>query len=160
MKTTVFYQRNIPQFAFIGFLCLLISSCGSYQNSSYYETDGVYGSNSSRVVYNESQNTSGNQYQEYFRSLQNTNSSSEIFTDVESYNNYEDVNDSIQAPNTGYASWGSNPQSTTIYINDIGWNNWYGAGWGWNNPWGWTPLVLLTMESVSVSLSPVCEVPV
>ena len=44
MKT--FYPINSKNIAFslMGLLAILTPSCGSYQNSSYYDNDGVYGS--------------------------------------------------------------------------------------------------------------------
>ena len=44
MKT--YYQINSKNIAFslIGLVAIFATSCGSYQNSSYYDNDGVYGS--------------------------------------------------------------------------------------------------------------------
>ena len=48
---------------------LFLSSCGSYQNSSNYDSDGVY---SSTQKSNQSNNVQSNGYQTYFNSLQVT----------------------------------------------------------------------------------------
>jgi hypothetical protein len=41
MKTNIFITKA-SLYSLIGFLSVLITSCGSYQNSSYYG-DGIYG---------------------------------------------------------------------------------------------------------------------
>ncbi|MGQ7944821.1 hypothetical protein [Flavobacterium sp. WC2509] len=133
MKTNALITRKTPLCILIGFLGLIITSCSSYQNSSYYDSDGIYSTNSEKNVVNNSQPTAASvQYKGYFNSLQNTTGSSgEIFTDVNSYgSNYNPENDSIQAPSTGYASWGSSPQETTVTVyNDSYWS--MGFGWGY-----------------------------
>ena len=68
MKTNLFFSRNTTLYSLIGLISILVTSCGSYQNSSYYDSDGIYG-NSAREV----QSRSSKQYQEYFSSLQNEN---------------------------------------------------------------------------------------
>ena len=134
MKTNLFINRKAHLYYLIGFLGLFVTSCGSYQNSSYYENDGIYGTNGEKIVIKETQsNPSAVQYKEYFNSLQNTNQSPDIFTDVNDYNNnYNTENDSIQAPNSGYASWGSSPQETTVTVYpDSYWSIGFGFGWGY-----------------------------
>ena len=64
MKTNIFFSRNAAFYSLIGFLSLLAASCGSYQNSSYYDTDGIYGNTEKEV-----QEISSNRYKEYFKSL-------------------------------------------------------------------------------------------
>lgn len=68
MKTNLFFSRNATLYSLIGVISFLVASCGSYQNSSYYDSDGIYG-NSAK----EAQNTSSKRYQEYFSSLNNEN---------------------------------------------------------------------------------------
>jgi len=134
MKTNALITRKTPLYFLIGFLSLLITSCGSYQNSSYYDNDGIYGTNGEKIVIKDNQpNNTSIQYKQYFNSLQNTSVSGEIFTDVNSYgNNYDPQNDSIQAPSTGYASWGSSPQETTVTVYpDSYWSIGFGFGWGY-----------------------------
>ena len=74
----------------LDFCASCMTSCGSYQNSSYYDSDGIYGNAQRRNVDRKSQNDTNNQYKDYFSSLQNNNEHAEIFTDVDNYN------DSIQ----------------------------------------------------------------
>ncbi|HQK40419.1 MAG TPA: hypothetical protein PLO52_09930, partial [Flavobacterium alvei] len=69
MKTNIFSFKNATLYPLFGFLSVLISSCGSYQNSSYYNTDGIYG-NSPR----ETQTVSSVQYKNYFKTLQDESS--------------------------------------------------------------------------------------
>lgn len=137
MKTKTLNTRKTPLYFLLAFLGLAITSCGSYQNSSYYDNDGVYSTNGDKIVKKDNQpNSTSVQYKQYFSSLQNTEGNSdEIFTDVNSYtSNYDVENDSIQAPSTatGYASWGSNPESTTVVVYSDPY--WY-AGWGWGYPY-------------------------
>ena len=49
MKTNIFFARNTAIYSLIGFLSILVASCGSYQNSSYYDSDGIYGNTAKEV---------------------------------------------------------------------------------------------------------------
>jgi len=147
----------------IPFIALLAASCGSYQQSSYYDNDGIYSNNNQR--YTERPTTEApqedNTYANYFGQKADEYQEildSEIFTDIDGYYGQEQDNAAIGADGNyindyndynGYGAWGDNPSSLTInYVNNgwagnygFGWNNWgwdgyYGAGWGWNN-WRW-----------------------
>jgi len=147
MKTNLFFPRHTLKYTLIGLISILLTSCGSYQNSSYYDSDGIYG-NSSRETQNTPiiQNNPNNQYKQYFSSLQNENTTTESFTDVDNYNNQYNSNDYTDQD---YPSWGSNPSSTTINIYSNPWigygypyyNDWYypyyGYGWGFSGYGGW-----------------------
>ena len=50
MKTNALITRKTSLNSLIGFLGLIITSCGSYQNSSYYDSDGIYSTNGEKVV--------------------------------------------------------------------------------------------------------------
>ncbi len=104
MKTNHFSLQKTSLYSLIGFLSLLFASCGSYQNSSYYDSDGIYGAAGTKT---NGKTTQNNQYSEYFNSLQNSNQSTGIFTDVNNHGNYDTATDSIS---TGYPAWGSNYQ--------------------------------------------------
>ncbi|PKB17836.1 hypothetical protein [Flavobacterium sp. 5] len=134
MKTNALITQKTSLYFLIGFLSLIITSCGSYQNSSYYDSDGIYSTNGDKVVIKDNKPTPASiQYKEYFNSLQNTAASGEIFTDVNSYSNdYNTENDSIQAPPTGYASWGSSPQETTVTVYP---DSYWSIGFGWGYPY-------------------------
>jgi hypothetical protein len=134
MKTNYFFSQRLSIYVFLGSFSIMISSCSSYQNSSYYDNDGIYGgSENNKSVANSNENTQSNKYQEYFSDL---NKDAQSFTKVDEYN--ATSNDSI----SNNAAWGSNPQTVTInvYDNDWGWsywnNYWYGGYWGWGGMWG------------------------
>ena len=137
MKTNYFFTKKISIYSVFGLLALLLTSCGSYQNTSYYDNDGVYGNDEKPKVKQES-NENSQYYKDYFSSLKNEND--QVFTDVENYSSYNDTikktADNTQVVNE-YSGWGSNPDNVTVNIYNNGWNNgWYGNNWGWNN-WGW-----------------------
>jgi hypothetical protein len=145
MKTYYLSGRRISIYSLFGFLALAITSCGSYQNSSYNNEDGVYGnseSNSKRAANDSEQN---NKYKEYFSDL---NKDSESFTNVDNYSSVQnDTVNKTQSYNDSNTGWGNNPQSVTInvYDNNWGWsywnNYWYSGYWGYNSwygpSWGW-----------------------
>ena len=142
---TIFISLPKPSLnSIIGFLSFFaITSCGSYQNSSYYDTDGIYGNTESKIQKRTLPNESAIAYQNYFSSLQDVNDSTAIFTDIDNYSNYN--NQANQQNNSNYASWGSNSQDVTInyYPNNWGLSFGYGYpyyGYGWGHPYygyGW-----------------------
>ncbi|MBK9224174.1 MAG: hypothetical protein IPO23_05100 [Flavobacterium sp.] len=94
MKTYYFSLKKISIYSLLGFMAITASSCGSYQNSSYYDRDGIYGDVDKPQNNNQNPQVSqqNNQYKEYFGSLQNNNEGVETFTDVENYrSNYSDT---------------------------------------------------------------------
>lgn len=134
MKT---YCVNLPKpslKSIFGFLSLFFfASCGTYQNSSFYDTDGIYGSSDTRVRKQKTNDDSGIAYQSYFNSLQQEN---EVFTDVENYNSYDENSNSNTL--SGNPGWGGNSQGINInyFPNNFGMN--WGLGWGMPfNNWGW-----------------------
>ncbi|CAN0588214.1 unnamed protein product, partial [Ectocarpus sp. 12 AP-2014] len=135
-------------------LAVFAASCGTYQQSSYYDNDGIYSDDAVRTVErrpeqrNYNQNTSENDtYSSYFGEKADQYDQildSEIFTDVDSYssNNLDEeitegqLTDYYANSNDyeGYGSWGSNNSDVSIYIHNNGWNNWgYGGFYGWND---------------------------
>ena len=139
-------------------LALFVASCGSYQQSSYYDNDGIYSDSAPRTVerrpqqnINTQRNSESDTYSDYFGEKANQYDEildSEIFTDVDSYATNENSGNVQQGQLTdyysnendyqGYGGWGDNATNVSINIYDNGWNNWgYGGfGFGWNN-WGW-----------------------
>ena len=94
MKTYYFSLKKISIYSLLGFIAIAASSCGSYQNSSYYDRDGIYGGADKPQNDNQNPQVSqqNNQYKDYFGSLQNNNEGVETFTDVENYkSNYSDT---------------------------------------------------------------------
>jgi hypothetical protein len=138
MKTSTLPFRTPTIYCIVGFLSIFFTSCGSYQNSSYYDSDGIYGNTPRTAVDVETQNASNNQYKNYFGSLQNNNQTVEIFTDVDNYNDFGVENDSME-DNGSYPGWGSNPQTVSINVYDNNWgmNNWGMNNWGMNGGFGW-----------------------
>lgn len=156
MKTYYNSLKMITLKSIVGLLGLTAMSCGSYQNVSYYDNDGIYNSEKrERVSYYENNNSNqdnsnGNKYKEYFASEANkySNNAQETFTDIDSYSSV-DLNDSTainsERKQQNYAGWGSNNRDVVINVYD---NSWYGGAWGWrgywgishwNNPyWGWS----------------------
>jgi hypothetical protein len=155
MKTNTFSFQKAPLFSLIIVLSVLMTSCGSYQNSSYYG-DGIYGDLGNQDTQRQAPNDSNNRYKSYFSSLQEENQSSEIFTDIDNYNDYQGNGDSTNGTANNYGGWGSNYTQTDIAIypnnfgmgwglgfngwgnpyfnNGFGWNSpFYGGGFGWNN---------------------------
>ena len=166
MKTNTLSKKNTSIYYIVGFLSILMTSCGSYQNSSYYDSDGIYGNTSPRTVERASQNDryDRNQYKDYFNSLQKESQSNEVFTNIDDYSSYNLDNESQDSNYNNYPGWGSNPQSVSINYYDNGWamnnwyannyygnswygnnwygnnwygNNWYGNNYGWNGGYGW-----------------------
>jgi uncharacterized membrane protein YgcG len=160
MKTNcISFPTPSPLFLISFFSILFLSSCGSYQNSSYYDTDGIYGTTETGMRKRAIEQESATAYENYFSALQDTKDTTSVFTDVASYNSYSNTND--QGNPTSYASWGSNSQNINInyYPHNLGWSFGFGHpflnyGWGnsyfggfypfnyWNDPymmgWGYT----------------------
>ncbi|WPO79024.1 hypothetical protein [Flavobacterium sp. KACC 22761] len=137
MKTYTNLRQNSSYFYLIGLLSFLLASCGSYQNTSYYDNDGVYGKSTN--TYAQTTTTGvNNQYKDYFKSLQDENQPTEIFTDVDNYGNYA-VNDSTQTASVAYPAWGSGTTETSVtYYSSPTWS--FGIGFGWGYPYygyGW-----------------------
>ncbi|NNK75010.1 MAG: hypothetical protein HKP42_03000, partial [Maribacter sp.] len=121
-------------------------SCGSYQQASYYDNDGIYESESVRVVEKAPQQVRKNkeydQYSEYFGQKADEYEGileSEVFTDVDSYSSKNgndsipqkgDLTDYYNSENdySGYGGWGDN--ATSVSVNIYG-----GAGFGYASPW-------------------------
>jgi hypothetical protein len=161
MKTISLPQNKFPVFLFLSILSVFVVSCGSYQNTSYYDTDGIYVNSESKttVAATSEPAPNNNQYKNYFGSLQDPNAKKDsTFTDVEryssdSYNNQGNSSNSVWGSDSGTTvvniydnSWGWNNLGWNNYWNwniGWGWNSWYGPnwGWGWNNwygpNWGW-----------------------
>jgi hypothetical protein len=143
MKTNYFSSaKSISIYSIIGLISVVMASCGSYKNSSYYDKDGIYGSDESsketKVV-----NQDSDKYKEYFSSLREESQQEEVFTDVDTYSTYKDTvninkNNNTESYSSGYAGWGNNQQpiNVTIYDNNWGWNN-FGYGSSWNYGWNW-----------------------
>src|SRR6476660_7227518 len=134
MKTYSFSSKLIYSNLIIAIVSVLMASCGSYQNSSYYDNDGIYGTPERPATqYTYSSSSQNNQYKDYFGTKKTD--------DTIQYVKQPDYNyDQSQAQaqpqqnatdnyNSGNANWGYNPHSTTYNYYD----------WGWNTGWGYSP---------------------
>jgi hypothetical protein len=137
MKTNYFSSSKSTSFFYLilGFSMVLVS-CGTYKNSTYYDRDGIYGSED-----NETKRTEKNvdKYKDYFSALREKNEQEQVFTDVENYSSIQDtVNNKSEKTTSNYSGWGNNQQpiNVTIYENNWGWNN-YGYNSHWNYGWNW-----------------------
>ncbi|MFV8344303.1 hypothetical protein [Flavobacterium sp. XS2P39] len=147
MKTSTFSLKNASIYYVAGFLSILLTSCGSYQNSSYYDGDGIYGNTAKKNIDVENPDTRNNYYKNYFGSLQDNNGSAEIFTDVDNYSNYNTYPDTNEQTYNNYSGWGSNSHETIIDVSPNYWGfslgygmgypyNGFGySGFGWNYPY-------------------------
>ncbi len=147
MKTKYFSAKNSFLKSCLGLLGFAVVSCGTYQNKSYYDNDGIYGADKpekqvvSANTTNDNVSETNQKYKEYFGSNANNYSDgqNDSFTDVE---NYSSENDSIKrqneyADNSNYGGWGTNSDNVTINVYD---NSWGGYNYGyWNNYWGYRP---------------------
>lgn len=155
-------KKSLPRTTFklfsLLFITILFASCGSYQQASYYEDDGIYsGRDAVTTVEKKSpeavriENKESDIYRDYFGQKAEEFGEileDEIFTDVDSYYSGGVENDSIPlgaqtdyfADNNTYQgnpAWGDNPTNLTINVYDNwGWGG-LGWGWGWNDPWLW-----------------------
>ncbi|MCL9769830.1 hypothetical protein NAT47_05315 [Flavobacterium sp. HXWNR69] len=146
MKTYYLYTQKNAIFTLFGLLAVITTSCGSYQNSSYYDNDGVYGSerpsNQVENKYSEQNLEKSNKYAQQFKNMQEEYV---VFTDVDNYSsNPQDTVVTVyrnEYGNHNYAGWGNNASNNVTvnyYNNGWGWNNWYSPYWGggWNSWYG------------------------
>lgn len=143
MKTYYLFNQKRVAFTSIWVIMIFLNSCGSYQNVSYYDNDGVYGTTrpTEPVVnkYSEQNMESSNVYSQRFRAMQDDFG---YFTDVDNYNSQnQDTVVTVynnEYDNQNYAGWGNNATSVSInYYDNWGWNNWYSPYWGTGWNWGW-----------------------
>jgi len=145
MKTNYFFTKKMSIYSLFGLFALLTTSCGSYQNTSYYDNDGIYGGDEKPKA-KETSNANSSYYKEYFSSLNKEND--QVFTDVENYSSYNDTikkNETNDQNANSYTGWGSNTDNVTVNVYNSGWgyNNWYTPSWGYyaggyyGNYWGY-----------------------
>jgi uncharacterized membrane protein YgcG len=121
----------------LGFLSMLFFvACGSYQNSSYYDTDGIYGTTEAGMRKKAIAQETATAYQNYFGSLQDAKDTTSVFTDVENYSSYSNTENTENESN--YPGWGSNNQDVTINYFQNNWGSSFGFGfpnygYSWRN---------------------------
>lgn len=148
MKTNYTFQQKTLRFLSLFVGAITVTACGSYQNSSYYDNDGVYGPDKTVTYERQVQDENivviedNNKYTQQFKDMEGDFPPTEVLTDVDNYNSNPDTV-YVQESNSRYAGWGEN-QTSNVTINvydNWGWNQpyfggFYGNNWGWNN-WGW-----------------------
>lgn len=161
MKTNYTFQQKTLRFLSLFVGAITVTACGSYQNSSYYDNDGVYGPDKT-VTYERPTTQDENvvvveQTNKYTQQFKDMEGDFEVLTDVDNYSSTPDTV-YVQENSSRYAGWGEN-QTSNITVNyydnwgwnrpfyggyygngwnNWGWNGWYGNNWGWNgNSWGW-----------------------
>ncbi|NJB72579.1 hypothetical protein GGR42_003070 [Saonia flava] len=149
---------NIKTYTLLSFLGFLVASCGSYQQASYYDNDGIYSNRENEVAVEsrhnpeiQAQKKEADPYGDYFEQRANEYDEildSEVFTDIDGYYGEAETDslavaqkeDYFSSENdyNGYAGWGDNSTSVSINIHSgLGFGFYdYGTPWGWNN-WGW-----------------------
>jgi hypothetical protein len=83
MKTSTTFLTKPNKLLLYWCLSILLTSCGSYQNSSYYDSDGIYGSTPRSAVQKKHKALLRTNIRLF--SLQNNNQSEKFFTDVDNY---------------------------------------------------------------------------
>lgn len=141
MKTNYFSLQKTSIYSLFGILSLFFISCGSTQNTSYADSDGIYGSSSKTQAQSSDQYTPNNiEYKYYFKSLQKPGTkaadTTQTFVDVESYSSsdYQDY-DSV-----AYPAWGTTTDNVSVNVYDSSWVWGFGWGLGWGYAgygWGW-----------------------
>ena len=97
MKTINFFSKKGSIYVLFGLFAVGLVSCGSYQNKSYYDNDGIYETTArpqhrEQYYYNNENNQQGNsRYKAYFSSLNDDKTKQEVFTDVNKYSSYNDT---------------------------------------------------------------------
>jgi hypothetical protein len=145
--------KNIFSISIFGLFFLLLSSCGTYNQTNFNEEDGIYKAKAPEQPEQVSaeRTPSDSYYKQYFNSKTQAYDALEqgtVFTDIEAYSTTGaiDKNGYIVEEETqdeeNYGAWGENSKelSITIYNNNNipYWNRpywWYGSGWGYSNNW-------------------------
>ncbi|WP_415711146.1 hypothetical protein, partial [Flavobacterium branchiophilum] len=138
MKTNYFSSKKSVIYTLFGLISVMITSCGTYQNSTYYDHDGIYGNESQKPVVRTENNS---KYQDYFYNLQQE--SGLATTTADTYTSTPNASatttsNTTQTATPSYSSWGSNPSTVNITYYGSGWGLGYNS-WGFNTYYGWNP---------------------
>lgn len=146
MKTNERLKSKFTLLGTLGLVSIFMVSCGSYQNTSYYDNDGIYSRNTNTPVA-QTPPKNENYYSNYFKQA---GEDFEYFTDVENYSSQpSDSTTSRSLQAIGYGGWGTETDQVSVNIynnNPWGYDSWYGGypyywgssfsfGFGFN--WGW-----------------------
>ena len=143
MKTYNGLQSKLARLGALILIMGLVVSCGSYQNTSYYDNDRVYNSTPRQQQITQS-NADANYYSNYFKQA---GEDLQYFTDVDNYtSSTSDSTNHKPLQAIGYGGWGDETDNVSINIYNNGWgyspyyNSWYGSPyWGisFGFNWGW-----------------------
>lgn len=166
--TSILPHPKLRHTALFGLLTALLASCGSYQQASYYDTDGIYTTDAPRAEQPmprearpqraPARNADGQFYSDYFAQRAEELDQvleSEVFTDIDSYSstmetdglamaqdsligNPSDYFDPYANDYAGNPGWGDRGSNVSINFYGNTWGGWYAPGWG---AWGYDPWV-------------------
>ena len=137
MKTTTLHYK-IKNLFFGLLAATLVLSCGSFQGSSYFTSDGIYVSKSNTPREYPQKNTNNNYYTQYFKNAAETGSvataSEDIyFTDSDSYVSSFDYEINSEEFTSQQLPWGDQPSQTEIILIDSRPNYFWGlSGFAFN----------------------------
>ena len=144
MKKKPLYLKLKNLFSCI--LLIIFVSCGSFQGSSYFASDGIYFSQSKTGSENSKAVSKNNYYQQYFKDAATngyveTNEENTYFTDTNSYNsNVEYIDNATLENGNSQIPWGGETSQTEIILaNTFPTYSWglasFGFGYSpfWNN---------------------------
>ena len=141
MKTTRSFFISVKQF-FVYLAVLTLTSCGSFQFSSYYSNDGIY-STEKNITSKGKKNVDNNYYAQYFKNaaelgVLDNNSESIIFTDVDSYNSISENQEEVILNDFSQKPWGDETSQTEIILFNNRPNFMWGlSGFAFNNSPFW-----------------------
>ena len=146
MKKKHLIFKSINLFLSIS-LALLFTKCGSFQGSSYFDSDGIYFSESKSSLEKTNAITKYNYYEQYFKNAANNGyvdiSEEEIyFTDTNSYTSSDSNPVDMGIENNSQIPWGGETSQTEIILNNFPNYSWGFTGFGlgfspfWNNYFG------------------------
>ncbi len=166
MKSVTSNKIHTVKGLFLFALAVGLSSCGSQQNSGYYDQDGVYGTaNTTSVAPTQevSDTDKSSYYKQYFNSknaeIGQISDEGSVFTDIDTYTTQDSLDTQgyiviVDDQQESYGAWGTNGGEVVVNVYDsvgFGWAQpfwWYGGygGWGWGygfnpawNYWAWSP---------------------
>ena len=120
MKTKQLYLKLIIIF-YVNVAILTLISCGSFQGSSYFASDGIYVSDKIAISENSQLITKNNYYQQYFKNAAETgyiepNSDQIYFTDTDAYESTDRYQEEIIEENKSQIPWGEETSQTEIIL--------------------------------------------
>lgn len=144
--------KKITSISILGIFSILLTSCGTHNQNSYADSDGIYSSQAPTETepVSEANTPSDSYYKQYFNSKTQAYEELEdgtIFTDIDAYSTSESLDDDgyiveERTQEEDYGAWGENSEQVTVNVYNNGgwgyWNRpywWYGAGWGFYNNW-------------------------